>query len=136
VAKVIRKYSFIKFITCSNSLGNGLWIDSDTESVVIKPKNGFGGVGGKAMKATTLANVHKFYQLLGNSVDIIGCGGVTSGKDVFELILCGAKCVQIGTQLMENGVGVFEDYLVQLKTIMKEKGYKTIEDFRGKLKYI
>lgn len=136
VAQVIRLHPCIRFLTCSNSFGNGLWIDSDSESVVIKPKNGFGGVGGKAMKATTLANVHKFYQLLGDSVDIIGCGGVTSGKDIFELILCGAKCVQIGTQFMEYGTIVFSKYLRELKTIMELKGYTTIENFRGKLKYL
>jgi dihydroorotate dehydrogenase (fumarate) len=126
----------IQFITCSNSLGNGLWIDSDSETVVIKPKEGFGGIGGSAMKATTLANVHKFYQLIGDSVDVIGCGGVTCGKDVFDLILVGAKAVQVGTQLMENGTDVFDLYLSELSDIMNRKGYKSIEDFRGKLKYL
>jgi dihydroorotate dehydrogenase (fumarate) len=128
--------NLIQFITCSNSLGNGLWVDTETETPCIKPKQGFGGVGGSAMKATTLANVHKFYQLLGDSVDIIGCGGVTSGKDIFDLILVGAKAVQIGTQLMELGPGVFELYLGELTEIMTRKGYKSIEDFRGKIKYI
>jgi dihydroorotate dehydrogenase (fumarate) len=126
----------IQFIVCSNSLGNGLWIDSDSETVRIKPKNGFGGVGGSVMKATTLANVHKFYQLLKNSVDIIGCGGITSGQDIFDLILVGAKAVQIGTQLMEVGESVFETYLNELTEIMEKKGYTSIDSFRGKVKYI
>lgn len=126
----------IQFIVCSNSLGNGLWIDSETETVQIKPKNGFGGIGGSAMKATTLANVHKFYQLLGDSVDIIGCGGVTSGKDIFDLLLVGAKAVQIGTQLMEHGIGIFDIYIKELSEIMSRKGYTTIHDFRGKIKYL
>ena len=114
----------------AEAVGNGLWVNSDTETMCIKPKQGFGGVGGSAMKATTLANVHKFYQLIGDSVDIIGCGGVTSGIDVFDLILVGAKAVQIGTQLMEIGPEVFDIYLSELKEIMNRKGYKSIEDFR------
>ena len=34
------------------------------ESVVIRPKNGFGGIGGEYIKPTALANVHAFYQRL------------------------------------------------------------------------
>lgn len=136
VAGIINSNPVVRFLTCSNSLGNGLWIDRDTETAVIKPKNGFGGVGGAAMKATTLANVHKFYQLLGDKVDIIGCGGVTSGDDIFDLILAGAKAVQVGTQFMEHGPVIFRKYLKQLVAVMADKGYKTIGEFHGKLKYI
>lgn len=156
VAQIILKFKFIRFITCSNSLGNGLCIDTESESVVIKPKNGFGGIGGAPMKYTTLANVHKFYTLLnrerGNAndascandasrgddagVDIIACGGITSGEDMFQLILAGAKACQVGTQLVERGLSVFTDYQNQLVQIMERKGYTQLSDFRGKLKYI
>ena len=50
------------FVNCVNSIGNGLYIED--ESVVIKPKNGFGGIGGDYIKPTALANVHAFYQRL------------------------------------------------------------------------
>jgi len=156
VAEIIRDFPVVEFIVCSNSLGNGLWVDTDTETVVIKPKNGFGGVGGSAMKATTLANVHKFYELLGepsldkyptivlangeiykrNPVAIIGCGGVITGKDVFDLVLCGASAVQIGTQFMLEGVTVFDSCSIELGELMAKKGYTCLSDFRGKLKYI
>ena len=33
---------------------------SRDESVVIRPKNGFGGIGGEYIKPTALANVHAF----------------------------------------------------------------------------
>ena len=70
-------------------------------AIVIKPKNGFGGIGGKVIKPIALANVHKFYTLTNSS--IIGCGGISTGNDIFEYILCGAECVQIGTHLYKNG---------------------------------
>jgi dihydroorotate dehydrogenase (fumarate) len=60
VADIIKKYSRINFITCINSIGNGLVIDNDSEKVVIKPKDGFGGLGGSIVKPTALANVHQF----------------------------------------------------------------------------
>lgn len=136
VAEIIKKNPRIDFITCINSIGNGLYIDIDTEKTVIKPKNGFGGLGGSIVKPTALANVHKFYQLLGRTVYIIGCGGISTGKDAFEYILAGASLLSIGTQLVKEGVNVFNRIEHELKCIMKEKGYKSLDDFRGKLKHL
>lgn len=136
VANIINKYPRINFITCINSVGNGLVIDTNREEVIIKPKNGFGGIGGSVIKSTALANVHKFYELLRDSVFIIGCGGIVNGEDAFQHILCGASMISIGTQLMKDGPNVFERIENELLNIMKSKGYKTINDFKGKLKYI
>ena len=86
-----------------NSIGNGLYIDSDKEEVVIKPKGGFSGLGGEYVKPTALANVRAFAQRLKPEIKIIGTGGITCGKDVFEHLLCGATLVQVGTQLHQEG---------------------------------
>jgi dihydroorotate dehydrogenase (fumarate) len=72
----------------------------------------------------------------GNEIDIIGCGGVTDGSDVFEHILCGASAVQVGTQLTKDGVKIFDRLELELKNIMINKGYTKISDFKGKLKVI
>lgn len=122
------------FVNCVNSIGNGLYIED--ESVVIKPKQGFGGIGGEYIKPTALANVHAFYQRLKPEIQIIGTGGVLTGRDAFEHILCGASMVQVGTTLQKEGVAVFDRITNELKEIMTEKGYTNIEDFRGKLNYI
>lgn len=135
MADIINQYP-IQFVTCVNSIGNGLVIDVDLEQVVIKPKDGFGGIGGDYIKPTALANVRQFYLLLRDDISVIGCGGVKSGQDVFEHILCGATAVQVGTQLMREGMGCFERLEQELKAIMTQKGYSSIEDFRGKLRSI
>ena len=122
----------LKFVNCVNSIGNGMYIED--ESVVIRPKNGFGGIGGEYIKPTALANVHAFYQRLNPSIQIIGTGGVYTGRDAFEHILCGASMVQIGTALHQQGVEVFERVSLGLKAIMAKKGYEKLEDFKGKLK--
>ncbi|MBM7643181.1 dihydroorotate oxidase [Streptococcus loxodontisalivarius] len=124
----------LAFVNCVNSIGNGLVINDET--VVIKPKNGFGGLGGDYIKPTALANVHAFYQRLNPSIQIIGTGGVKSGRDAFEHILCGASMVQIGTALQQEGPAIFQRVTDELKAIMTEKGYESLEDFRGKLNYI
>jgi len=108
----------------------------EDESVVIRPKNGFGGIGGEYIKPTALANVHAFYQRLNPQIQIIGTGGVLTGRDAFEHILCGASMVQVGTTLHKEGISAFERITNELKAIMAEKGYESLEDFRGKLRYI
>ncbi|MFC3927486.1 dihydroorotate oxidase [Streptococcus caprae] len=132
-AEVFNQFPLV-FVNCINSIGNGLVIDD--ESVVIKPKQGFGGLGGDYVKPTALANVHAFYQRLKPSIQIIGTGGVRTGRDAFEHILCGASMVQIGTALQQEGPAIFERVTAELQAIMAEKGYETLEDFRGKLNYI
>ncbi len=135
MAAILGRYP-LAFVTCINSIGNGLVIDPDRESVVIRPKNGFGGIGGDYAKPTALANVRKFYELLDKKIAIIGCGGVRTGLDAFEHILCGASAVQIGTGFMREGPACFARIAGELAAIMREKGYDGIESFRGKLKTV
>lgn len=130
------KNNKIDFITCINSLGNGLIVDYEKETCVIKPKNGLGGIGGEIIKPIALSNVYNFYRRLGDKIDIIGCGGISNGYDVFEHILCGAKMVQIGSKFMEEGLLCFTRIENELIEIMKKKNYKNVGEFRGKLRNI
>lgn len=134
MAEVLNNFP-LAYVCCVNSIGNGMWIDTATESTVIKPKNGFGGIGGLYIKPTALANVRMFYKLL-NNIDVVGCGGVQTGQDAFEHILCGASMVQIGTTLWEEGKSCFERISNELAEIMKVKGYHSINNFKGKLNEI
>jgi dihydroorotate dehydrogenase (fumarate) len=67
-------------------------------------------------------------------IDVIGCGGVKTGRDVFEHILAGASAVQVGTSLYKNGPDHFNTILAELEDIMRKKRYIYLSDFRGKLK--
>ena len=126
--------SKVNSITCINSIGNGLVVDPNTNKVVIKPKRGYGGIGGSIVKPTALANVHKFYKL--TKCSIIGCGGISNGTDAYEHILCGASAFQIGTQLYKEGISCFDRIQEELETVMTSKGYSNLNDFRGKLEYL
>ncbi len=130
------KSSHINFLTCCNSIGNGLVIDYENESTVIKPKYGHGGIGGDYIKPIALANVRQFYNTLGNKLDIIGCGGVKSGRDAFEHILAGASAVQVGTSIQLHGPDQFKLIFMELEDIMTKKGYVSLNSFKGKLKYL
>lgn len=132
IAKVLDGVK-VSFITVINSVGNGLVIDPEKESVVIKPKGGFGGLGGRIIKPVALANVRAFWKLLGDHIPIIGTGGVETGRDMFEHILCGASAVQIGTALVKEGVSVFERLEGELTEWLQHKGYSSLMACRGKL---
>lgn len=135
MAEILNQFP-LTYVNSINSIGNGLYIDPMTESVVIKPKDGFGGIGGEYVKPTALANVRAFYTRLNPSIKIIGTGGIRSGQDAFEHLLCGATMLQVGTELHKEGPAIFERLTAELTAIMDEKGYTSIDDFRGKLKTI
>lgn len=134
-AAVVNAFPLVQFVTCINSIGNGLLIDIESESVLIKPKHGFGGLGGSYVLPTALANVNAFYRRCPQKL-VFGCGGVTSGEEVFMHVLAGATLVQVGTQLHSEGPAIFPRLLEELSAIMKRKGYHSLSEFRGKLKVL
>ena len=85
------------------------------------------------IKPVALANVRAFWKLFQGRIPIIGVGGVMTGTDVFEHLLCGASAVQIGTVLVEEGVGAFERLARELSAVLSRKGYTTPSACRGKL---
>ena len=135
MAELIEQYK-ISFITCINSVGNTLVIDPETETPVIKPKKGFGGLCGDYIKPIALANVRIFYELLGNKISIFGVGGIKTGTDAFEFLLAGADAVQIATIFEKEGPNCFARINYELEEILRRKGYNSIKDVKGKLKYL
>ena len=57
--------------------------------------NGYGGLSGPAIKPVALCMVHQAAQAA--DVPIVGMGGIATGEDVAEFLLCGASAVQVGT---------------------------------------
>jgi len=133
IAEVLQRID-VAFVTVINSVGNTLVVDPEQERVVIKPKGGFGGLGGRIIKPVALANVRAFWKIWGDQIPIIGTGGVESGIDIFEHILCGASAVQIGTVLVEEGVGVFTKLEREVSECLQGKGYSSLMACRGKLR--
>ena len=133
MANILKKFP-VKFITCVNSIGNTLIIDPITESPIIKPKGGFGGLCGDYIKPIGLANVRAFRELLSDDIQIIGVGGIKNGVDAFEYLLAGADAVQIATCFEKEGASCFERIENELVAFMANKGYQKLSDAKGKLK--
>ena len=62
-----------------------------------KPKigAGMGGLSGPAVKPIALRMVYQVARAV--KIPVIGMGGVATGEDVVEFLLCGATAVQVGT---------------------------------------
>ena len=91
-AEILNKYKhIISYAASINTIGNALAIDIHAEMPSIRANNGYAGLSGAAVKYTALANVKQMRELLDSSIDVVGVGGISSGRDVFEMILCGAQ---------------------------------------------
>jgi dihydroorotate dehydrogenase (fumarate) len=93
-ADIINQFS-IDYVVCINTIGNALIVDTEAEQPLIAPKGGFGGLGGGYVKQTALANVRQLRMLLKDEIDVVGVGGIFTGADAFDHILCGASAVQV-----------------------------------------
>jgi dihydroorotate dehydrogenase (fumarate) len=133
MADVIRRNG-VDYLNLINSVGNGLVVDPSRQETVIKPKGGFGGLGGSLIKPVALANVRAFWKLLDGQIPIIGTGGIREGTDAFEHVLCGASAVQVGTALVEEGLTVFERLERELADALATRRKRSLEDCRGTLK--
>jgi dihydroorotate dehydrogenase (fumarate) len=59
--------------------------------------------------------------------------GIFTGKDVAKMILAGADCVQVVSTIYKNKISYIGTLLKDLEAWMDSNGYKTLNDFRGKL---
>ena len=59
--------------------------------------------------------------------------GIYSASDVIRLLLAGADVVQIVSAIYKNKPVFVKTILSELQAWMDQKGYKTLDDFRGKL---
>ena len=110
-----------------NTLGPGMKINIDVAKPVLSNK--FGGMSGKAIKPIAVRNVYSVYEEV--DIPLIGVGGIYTFEDVVEFIYAGARAVQIGTAIMDEGVEVFSEINKGLEYFMKQKGFSSIDEMVG-----
>lgn len=132
-ADVINQYDFIKYVVSINTLGNATAVSADAAMPYISSNDGFAGLSGPAVKYTALANVRKLRALLRKDIDIVGVGGICTGRDVLEFLLCGATAVQVGTQHWSEGPACFDRLVQELSDLLWELGHDSVEGIVGKL---
>ncbi|MBT4495229.1 dihydroorotate dehydrogenase, partial [bacterium] len=114
-------------IVAGNTMGPGMIIDIDT----YKPVLGFGmgGVSGPALRPIAVRCVFDLYKAV--KVPIIGCGGVTTGRDLIEMMMAGATGIGVGTAVLDRSVNVFSQIMKETEEWLKENDFKKIEDIIG-----
>jgi dihydroorotate dehydrogenase (fumarate) len=77
----------------------------------------------------------RFAGLLAGNLDGNICSntGIMDGSDVITMLLAGADAVQVVSTVYKNGVVQVTKMLEEISGWMKEKGYESINDFKGKL---
>ena len=114
-------------ISLINTLGPGMKINIDVARPVLFHKSG--GMSGRAIKPIAISNVYSVYEAV--DIPLIGVGGIYTFEDVVEFIFAGARAVQIGTAIMDEGVEVFKKINIGLEKFMAEKGYSSIDEMVG-----
>jgi dihydroorotate dehydrogenase (fumarate) len=137
-AKALLPYSdVVRFVTCINSVPNGLALefppDASAARTLIHPREGLGGVGGAPCKPIGLANVRALAHRLAGAIDVVGCGGVETGRDALEYVACGATAVQVGSALVRDGPGCFAAINGQLRDLVALAGVGSVAALRGRL---
>lgn len=114
------------FLTLTNS-AMGYGISVETRRPILS--GGVGGYSGPALKPISLRCVHEVASAMPDA-PIVGCGGVTSGRDVIEYVLAGASAVGVGTlHFAEPKAGI--RLLREITTELDRQGATTLEELKG-----
>ena len=101
-------------------------IDLNTKQPVLK--NITGGLSGPAVFPLALRMVWQVYEAV--SVPIIGLGGVSSARDVIEMMLAGATAVGVGAANLKNPF-ICKQILETLPDIMLQYGIENLNSVIG-----
>ena len=94
-------------------------------------KSSHGGYCGPAVKPIALSMAQQIQSDPAAILPLSGIGGIATWRDAAEFILLGCSTVQVCTAVMHYGYRIVEDMQDGLLAWMSEKGYATIDDFRG-----
>ncbi|PWV97516.1 dihydropyrimidine dehydrogenase (NAD+) subunit PreA [Hoeflea marina] len=107
-------------------------LDSFSPNPSINGKGSHGGYCGPAVKPIALnmvAEIARDAETRG--MPISGIGGITTWRDAAEFIALGCGNVQVCTAAMTYGFKIVQEMIDGLSDWMDEKGFVSIEDFRG-----
>src|SRR5580698_1305269 len=119
----------VSLINTLNSL-MGVDLENFSPSPNVAGKSSHGGYCGPAVKPIALHLLSTASKT--TKIPISGIGGIGYWNDAAEHIALGASSVQVCTAAMHYGFRIVEDMIDGLAQYMDDRGYRTIEDFRGR----
>ena len=121
----------VSLINTVNSI-TSVDLDAMAPTPTVDGKGSHGGYCGAAVKPIALNMVAEIARSPDTQgIDISAIGGIETWKDAAEFIALGANALQVCTAAMLYGFRIVDDMIAGLSNYMDEKGYKSIEEFRG-----
>lgn len=105
----------------------GMVINIDTMRPHLGGKTG--GLSGPAIRPIAIRAVYQVHEALPH-IPILGMGGISSGRDAFEMILAGASGVSIGTASFGNPTAIIS-IQDELKQILIDRGFTSLKQAVG-----
>jgi len=116
-------------ISAIDSIGPVLAIDVETGKPYLGSARGEGWLSGGAIHSIAVKTVADIARKV--KIPVIGIGGVTRGRDVVEMIMAGAQCVELCTAPIIHGLKVVDRTKQELVEFMEHKKYASLQEFRG-----
>jgi len=104
-----------------------------SDKLISKYANEKGGISGLPIKKKSNKLLKDFYALTNGKIPLIGVGGISNGKDVYERILNGASLIQLYTSLIYKGPSIINKIKEELVYFLKKDNYKSLKQAVGKL---
>lgn len=104
----------------------GMRIDTKTRKPVIANK--MGGFSGRAIFPVALRMVYEVAAAV--KIPIMGMGGVSSARDIIEMMMAGATAVQIGAENLKNPM-ICKEIIEELPPLMSELKIERLADIIG-----
>lgn len=89
---------------------------------------GYGGFSGRAVFPVALRMVNQVAKAC--SIPVMGCGGVSSARDVIEMMMAGATAVQVGAENLRNPL-VCKQIVEELPSLMQSLGINDLNEIIG-----
>jgi len=112
-----------------NSVGPCLHIDIESGLPFMGSDKGYGWLSGKAIKPIALRHVYEIACAV--DVPIIGVGGISTAEDAIEMLMAGASAVQMCTEPILNGPGVYGKVAEGINKWLDAHNYSSVEDIIG-----
>ena len=106
----------------------GMRIDIKTRRPILR--NNVGGLSGPAVFPVAVRMVWQVVRAV--NIDVVGMGGINSAEDAIEMMLAGAKAVQIGTAIISDPLAPLK-IIGGLEHYMDVNGIKRIAEITGKV---
>ena len=107
---------------------SGMAVDAFSRRPILG--NIIGGLSGSAIKPVALRMVYQVTQAV--TIPVIGMGGILTGIDAAEFMLCGAAAVMVGTANLMDPMACLH-ILEGLRDFLKQQGIKTARELTGAL---